>query len=154
VTLLVEIPGGRRLELDHLVLDVNGTLSDRGALLGGVPERVDRLREVVELHLVSGDTFGTLDALAAELDLPASQVATGEDKLEVVERLGRERCAVVGNGTNDALVLEAAALGIAVVGPEGASGAAVRSADVLCRTVLEALDLLLDPRALRATLRP
>jgi P-type E1-E2 ATPase len=154
VTLLVEIPGGRRLELDHLVLDVNGTLSDRGALLDGVPERVDRLREVVELHLVSGDTFGTLDALAAELDLPASQVATGEDKLEVVERLGRERCAVVGNGTNDALVLEAAALGIAVVGPEGASGAAVRSADVLGRTVLEALDLLLDPRALRATLRP
>jgi P-type E1-E2 ATPase len=154
VTLVVEIPGGRRLELDHLVLDVNGTLSDRGALLGGVLERIDRLREVVELHLVSGDTFGTLDALAAELDLPASQVATGKDKLEVVERLGRERCAVVGNGTNDALVLEAAALGIAVVGPEGASGAAVRSADVLCRTVLEALDLLLDPRALRATLRP
>jgi soluble P-type ATPase len=51
-------------------------------------------------------------------------------------------------------VLEAAALGIAVVGPEGASGAAVRSADVLCRSVLEALDLLLDTRALGATLRP
>jgi soluble P-type ATPase len=154
VTLVVDIPGGRRLELDHLVLDVNGTLSDRGALLGGILERVDRLRDLLELHLVSGDTFGTLDELAVKLDIPASRVATGEDKLEVLERLGRERCAVVGNGTNDALVLEAAALGIAVVGPEGASGAAVRSAEVLCRSVLEALDLLLDPRALGATLRP
>lgn len=154
MTLVVDIPGGRRLELDHLVLDVNGTLSDRGALLGGVLERVARLRDLLELHLVSGDTFGTLDTLAAELDLPTSGVATGEDKLHVVEQLSPERCAVVGNGTNDALALEAAALGIAVVGPEGASGAAVRSADVLCRTVLEALDLLVDPRALGATLRP
>jgi soluble P-type ATPase len=154
VTLVVDIPGGRRLELEHLVLDVNGTLSDRGVLLGGIRDRADRLRDLLELHLVSGDTFGTLDALAAELGLPASRIATGEDKLELLERLGRERCAVVGNGTNDALVLEAAALGIAVVGPEGASGVAVRSADVLCRSVLEALDLLLDTRALGATLRP
>ena len=46
-----------------------------------------------------------------------------------------------------------AALGIAVVGPEGASVEAVQSANVVCRSILEALDLLLDERALIATLR-
>jgi len=132
---------------------VNGTLGDRGVLLDGVAERLDRLQGALDARLVSGDTFGTLDAIAAQLGLPAFRAQDGGAKLELVEELGSERCVVVGNGTNDALALEAAALGIAVVGPEGASGVAVRAADVVCRSVLEALDLLLEPRALVATLR-
>ena len=65
-----------------------------------------------------------------------------------------ERAApVVGNGANDVLVLEAAALGVAVIGAEGASSAAMRSADVVCTSVHDALDLLLDHRTLVATLR-
>ena len=51
------------------------------------------------------------------------------------------------------VVVELAALGIAVIGPEGAAGAAVRVADVVCGSILDALDLLLDETALRATLR-
>lgn len=70
-----------------------------------------------------------------------------------MRELGPGRCIVVGNGANDALVLEAAALGIAVAGAEGAGGAAIRAADIVCRSIVEALELLLDPRALAATLR-
>jgi P-type E1-E2 ATPase len=153
VTLVVEIPGRGRLELEYALLDVNGTLSDRGELLDGVASRLAALGERLELRLVSGDTFETLDAIGAELGVPATRVADGMRKLELVEELGRDRCVVVGNGTNDGLALEAAALGIAIVGPEGASAAAVRSADVLCSSVVEALELLLEPRALVATLR-
>ena len=80
-------------------------------------------------------------------------MSTGEDKLQLLDELGRERCAVIGNGSNDALALEAAAIGFAVMGPEGASAAALRSADVLCASAIDALDLLLDPKALSATLR-
>lgn len=153
MTLVVEIPGRSRLELEYLLLDVNGTLSDRGRLLDGVASSLARLAEKLDLRLVSGDTFDTLDAIAAELRVPATRVSDGRRKLELVEELGRDRCVVVGNGTNDALALEAAALGIAIVGPEGASSAALRSADVLCRSAVEALELLLEPRALVATLR-
>lgn len=105
------------------------------------------------MRLVSGDTFGTLHDVAEALELAATHAPDGRAKLELVEALGREACVVVGNGTNDTLALEAAALGIAVLGPEGASSAALRAADVVCRSVGEALDLLLDPRALVATLR-
>ena len=61
---------------------------------------------------------------------------------------------MIGNGANDALVLEAAAVSFAVLGPEGASAAALRSADIVCASATDALDLLLDPQALSATLRP
>lgn len=153
MTLELEVPGRGPLRLVHVVLDVNGTITNRGALLEGVEPRLERVRRLLEVHLLSADTFGTLSAIAAELDASAGTVSTGEEKLAYVTRLGAERCAAIGNGANDAQMLEAAALGIAVVGREGAAAAAVRAADVVCGSVLDALDLLLDSRALVATLR-
>ncbi len=135
------------------MLDVNGTLTDRGALLSGVQDRVAKLRLSLAVHLVSADTFGTLEQVAEMLEGIAVRAGSGEDKLRELRRLGSQQSAVIGNGANDALVLEAAALGIAVIGPEGASSAALRSADVVCGSILDALDLLLEPRALAATLR-
>jgi len=154
VTLLVPIPGRAELGLDHLLLDVNGTLTNRGVLIDEVADRLRRLRGTLEIRLVSADTFGTLDAIAERLAVVAVRASSGQDKLRVLEELGRERCAVVGNGANDVAVLEAAALGLAVLGPEGASAAALRCADVVCASAADALDLLLDPMALSATMRP
>ena len=154
MTLSVPIPGRAGLRLDHLVLDVNGTLTNRGVLIDGVSERLGRLRDALEIRLVSADTFGTLGSIAERLGVAAVSAVSGEDKLGVLDGLGRDRCAVIGNGANDVLVLEAAALGLAVLGPEGASAAALRSADVVCASAADALDLLLDPQALSATLRP
>jgi soluble P-type ATPase len=153
VTLSVSIPGFADLRLEHLLLDVNGTLTNRGALMDDVAARVQRLRDELEIHLVSANTFGTLDSIAQSLQVAAAAVATGDDKLRVLDQLGREKCAVIGNGTNDVLVLEAAAIGFAVLGPEGASAAALRSADIVCASAADALDLLLEPKALSATLR-
>ena len=58
---------------------------------------------------------------------PRSTRVERRGQLRVLNELGRERCAVVGNGANDVAVLEAAALGFVVLGPEGASAAALRS---------------------------
>jgi P-type E1-E2 ATPase len=154
MTLRVEVPGRQALELEFLLLDVNGTLSDRGELLEGIAERLQVLGERLELRLLSADTFGTLAEVAARLSAQAQPVTGGEEKLRVVRELGAERCAAIGNGANDALMLREAGLGLAVLGPEGASSAAVAAADVVCGSILVALDLLLEPQALAATLRP
>jgi soluble P-type ATPase len=154
MTLCVPIPGRGELRLDHLVLDVNGTLTNRGALIEGVEERLDRLRGTLDIHLVSADTFGTVDAISGRLKVDSVRAGSGADKVGALDKLGRDRCAVIGNGANDALALEAAAVGFAVLGPEGASAAALRAADVICASATDALDLLLDPKALSATLRP
>lgn len=153
MTLAISIPGRGELRLDYLMLDVNGTLTNRGALIEGIEERLHRLRDALDIGLVSADTFGTLDAVAERLGVRAVRARTGKHKLSILDELGRDRCAVIGNGANDASVLDAAALGFAILGPEGTSALALGAADVLCASANEALDLLLDPRALTATLR-
>ena len=117
------------------------------------PPRVGRLRALLEVQLVTADTFGTATGIAQVLGVGSRRVSDGAEKRELVERLGRDRCAVIGNGANDMLALHAAALGIAVMGREGLSVLALRSADVLCASITDALDLLLDIDALVATLR-
>jgi P-type E1-E2 ATPase len=151
--LVLEIPGRHRVELDVLLLDVNGTLTDRGALLVGVAERLAALQEKLEVRLLSADTFGTLDAIARELSLPALRVASAAQKVTVLRDVGSDRCVAIGNGTNDGPMLAESALGIAVIGPEGCSAAALAACDLVCHSVVEALDLLVDPRVLAATLR-
>jgi len=153
MSIAVELPGGPTLTLEYVLLDVNGTLTDRGTLVEGVADRLGRLRALVDVRLVSADTFGTLERLAQALGVSALRVSDGAEKRALVERLGPDRCAVVGNGANDALALQAAALGIAVIGREGVSVPALLGADVLCASIVDALDLLLDAEALTATLR-
>jgi soluble P-type ATPase len=151
--LTVEIPGRETLTLHHLVLDQNGTLTDRGELIDGVAERVSRVKADLRLHLLSADTFGTLEQLARELDIEPHRVSTGAEKHRFLERLGPQGCVAIGNGANDERMLRAAALAIAVLGPEGTSTAAMMAAHVVCDSILRALDLLLDTRLLVATLR-
>lgn len=152
--LTFEIPGSAPLRLQYLVLDVNGTLTAGGTLIEGVEERIARLGESLDVRLLSADTLGSLDAIADRLDVGAERISRGAEKRDYVERLGAERCAAIGNGANDEAMLEVAQVGIAVIGVEGASAKTVRAADVLCASVVDALDLLLTPSALASTLRP
>ena len=154
MALSFDIPGSGLLRLDYLVLDVNGTLTDRAVLIDGVEERARRLGQALEVKLLSADTRGNLDAVAETLGLGAERISRGEEKRAYIERLGAERCAAIGNGANDEPMLRAARLGIAVLGREGASATSVRAADVVCTSIVDALDLLLDRDALASTLRP
>jgi len=153
VSLTIDVPGRPLLALEHLLLDQNGTLTNRGTLIDGVSERLARLRERLELHVLTADTFGTLEVLVRELGVRGHRITSGADKRSFLQALGARSCAAIGNGNNDVAMLTAAALGIAVIGPEGASTAAVAAADVVCGSVLDALELLLDERVLVATLR-
>ena len=68
-------------------------------------------------------------------------------------RLGREQCVGIGNGRNDRLMLQAAALGIVVMQAEGAAVETMLAADVVVPDITIGLDLLLHPLRLVATLR-
>jgi P-type E1-E2 ATPase len=151
----LDIPGRGGFDLEYLVLDLNGTIALDGEVLAGVPERLAALSESLAVHLVTADTQGRASAIAEQLGVRLVLVAPGNEasqKRELVKRLGVERVVAVGNGANDAAMLQAAVLGVAVLGPEGLAAEALRAADVIA-TIHEALDLLLCPKRLVATLR-
>lgn len=149
--LTVKIPGRARLQLEHLVLDLNGTLAARGRLLPGVRKRVVALARLLRVTVLTADTYGVAARALAPLPVALERVRTGREKARFVS--AREGVVAVGNGANDAGMLAAADLGIAVLGPEGMAAALLGAADVLAPSIDDALDLLLDPRALVATLR-
>lgn len=146
-------PGAKRLGLAHVVFDFNGTLATDGALIRGVAARIRRLARVAEVVVLTADTFGTARAALAGLPVAVRVVRTGRDKRRLVRSLGGEGVAVVGNGANDVPMFEEAALGIAVCGTEGMAAELARAATVVVGDVNHAIDLLLRPKRLVATLR-
>ena len=154
--LTIDIPGGPALELFYLVLDFNGTIALDGEIRSGVPERLARLAQHLEIHILTADTHGTVAGKLA--DLPCSlTIIAGHDqdlaKLNFISTLDSQATIAIGNGRNDRLMLQQAALGIGIIGSEGINTAALLAADLLCTTIDDALDLLLYPRRLQATLR-
>jgi len=142
--------------LEHLLLDVNGTIALDGQLVPGMRECLDRLSETLGIWLVSADTQGTLAELATALQARSRLLQPGDEavqKAALVDELGAERVVAIGNGANDAAMLHRAALGIAVMGGEGLAAACLTAADVVTPNIESALDLLLYPRRLIATLR-
>jgi soluble P-type ATPase len=152
----VDIPGWGPLKLEHLVLDYNGTLAVDGILYEGVSERLTRLARDLEVHVLTADTFGKvrdgMSGVPCEVTV-LSPGAQDQGKLDFVRRLGPGRTCAMGNGRNDRLMLEAAALGIAVILEEGAAAVSLAAADIVCRSIADALDLLRNPLRLTATLR-
>lgn len=152
----IDIPGHRRLELEYLVLDVNGTIATGGVLVPGVAEAVEALGGVVQVVTITADTHGTAHRLREGLGIDVHVIEAGSEsqaKLEFVRSLGAGAVVAVGNGANDVLMLSEAALGIAVVGGEGASVEALQAADIVTVGVLDALALLAQPARVAATLR-
>lgn len=148
------VPGADTIEIEHVILDLNGVLSYRGELIPGVAERLASLAQYLALHIVTAHTRGTADRLAASLPVSIATIARGSEKADLVRRLGADRTASIGHGRNDEAMLRAATLGIVVIGPEGAAATALRAADLVCASIVDALDLLLDEQALASTRRP
>jgi soluble P-type ATPase len=152
----IDIPGWGPVRLAHIVLDYNGTLAVDGVLVAGVAERLRRLSEDLDVHVLTADTFGKVREGMRGIPGRVSILPPGSQdrgKLDYVNALGAGQVCAVGNGRNDRMMLEAAALGLAVILGEGASAAALASADAVCLSIVDALDLLIHPLRLTATLR-
>ncbi|MDR3425676.1 MAG: HAD hydrolase family protein [Alphaproteobacteria bacterium] len=152
----INVPGFGNLQLLHLVLDYNGTIAFDGVLLPGVSEALGTLAQDIQIHVITADTFGVAAAQLAALPVELTVIPVefqAEAKLSFVSRLGVDSVVAFGNGRNDCKMLEAVAVGIALVQKECASAEAVASADVVSTSILDALELLCNPKRLIATLR-
>ncbi len=150
------IPGRGQLRLEHLVTDVNGTLALDGSLMPGLVKRIASLRDRLTVHLLTADTHGQQTVIDQQLDLTATRLRAGgeqQQKREFVEKLGAGTVVAVGQGANDAEMLEAAALGICVISEEGVAAETLMAADIIVPSIFAALDLLDKPLRIVASLR-
>ncbi len=152
----VDIPGYRPMQLAHLVMDYNGTLAVDGEIEPGVAQALKTLASKLSIHVVTADTFGLAADRLAGCPVQLSVLPPGDQdvaKRNYVDDLGAEKTVAIGNGRNDRLMLKHAGLGIAVILDEGAAFETLAAADVVCRGILPALNLLTHPLRLKATLR-
>lgn len=141
----LNIPGRGAIRLEHLVCDVNGTLAVDGRLVDGVSRLIGTLRDRLEIHLVTADTLGRQPIIDQQLGVVAVRLQPGDEagqKADFVRRLGADRVVAIGQGANDALMLEVAAIGICVLSLEGTAVATLLKADIVANTILSALELI------------
>ncbi len=152
----ITIPGRAGMQLEHLVTDVNGSLAVDGLLLDGIARCLSILRDRLTIHLLTADTHGLQAAIDGQLNLTAVRIQAGDEsrqKADYVRSLGAKKVVAIGQGANDAGMLEAASLGICVQSVEGTAVAALLAADIVTPDVFTALELLEKPIRIVASLR-
>ena len=152
----LRIPGRGGFELEHLVCDVNGTLAVDGKLFEGLVRTLTGLRDRLELHLLTADTHGRQGIIDQQLNLQAVRLQPGDEALQkaaYVRNLGAQSVVAIGQGANDAGMLQEAALGICVLSAEGVAVETLLAADLVVPDIFAALELLEKPLRIVATLR-
>jgi soluble P-type ATPase len=154
--IVIDIPGNDHLVLEHFVTDYSGTLSEDGSLLAGVKEKLNKLAAKLQIHVLTSDTFGKAKDEMKGVRCTV-HVLEGTDhtkqKEQYIVGLGADGVVALGNGNNDVEMLKAARVGIAVCLKEGCSVEAIQVSQIFVRSPIDAIDLLLFPKRLIATLR-
>lgn len=151
-----EIPGRDNIEIQNIVFDYNGTIAIDGKLIDGVKELINKLSQDVNIYVLTADTYGTVkeeckDIEAKVLTFPTENA--GQSKREIVMDLGGNNTICLGNGFNDIPMFEESILSIAIIEGEGAAGKLLAKTDIVARSIIEALGILLNKNMIKATLR-
>jgi soluble P-type ATPase len=152
----LDIPGFGHVHLEYLVSDFTGTLSVDGKLLPGVRQRLSKISEFLNIHMLTADTFGMAKTELAGIKCDI-HILAGDNHDVQKERyltdLGAEHVIAFGNGNNDRLMLRTARIGIAFCLGEGCAIDALKNADIIVTSAADGLDLILKSKRMKATLR-
>ena len=152
----IDIPGWGNMEIENVVLDLNGTLATDGKIPSEVKKKINALAGQVKIYVLTADTQGTATEEVRDMKVELIKIE-GKDskdgKFDFLKSVDLEKTIAMGNGNNDQFILKEAGIGIAILGDEGISVIALKQADIMVKNISDALDLLLKPKRLMATLR-
>ena len=152
----IDIPGWGAMEIDNIVLDMNGTIATDGRILPELKEKINSLSEKIKFYTLTVDTYQTADEEIQDINMELVKVIgkdSQKEKMKFLKILNLEKTVAIGNGNSDQVILKEAGLGIVVLGDEGMSISAMKQADLMVKSISDALDLFLKPKRLIATLR-
>jgi P-type E1-E2 ATPase len=141
----ITIPGRGDYTIKNVVIDLNGTIAIDGKIIQGVKEKVAMLSQGLDIFLVTADTNKNAEYLIRELPITLYKIDEAEEnnqKLQVILKQGKNNTVSIGNGCNDISMLKESAIGICIIGSEGASTEALMASDLVVANINDALDLL------------
>lgn len=154
---MVDVPGYKSIKVKNVVFDFNGTIAEDGIMIEEIRGKIKELsNKDVNIFILTADTYGTV--VKQSKDLPVTvevfnKENSSEDKKRIVEKLGCDITAAIGNGRNDIEMFKKSTLSIAIIGKEGCFSKAIFEADIIVNNPVDAIDLLLKHNRIKATLR-
>jgi|SRR6056297_2431855 len=153
----LSLPNSKKINIKHLVLDFNGTIANDGILIAGVKEKLINLSKILNIHIITADTYGTINKQFNDKNI---KIETIDKKLSgrvyknnFIENLGKNNVIAIGNGNNDSNMLKSAEIGIAIIGEEGLATDCVLNSDIVFNNIFDALNIIENVKGLIATLR-
>jgi len=151
----IERPGLDPLEIEFVLLDFDGTLAIDRRVHPKAKDKINLLSKRTNLYVLTTQKKELIEERLRKMKAEIIYLAEGDSsrrKLDLLRQLGPSRCAAIGNGMDDAAMIEEAGIGICIIGKEGTSGEAMNNADLVFTDILDALDFLLKPLHQKATL--
>ncbi|MBW2991211.1 hypothetical protein KY348_05920 [Candidatus Woesearchaeota archaeon] len=152
--MIYEIHNAEPMELDTIVLDLNGTLAVNGVIPKGVPEKLEKLRKLgFKILLFTGNVRNDADKLCGDLGIEYKIALTSDDKEKLMKKLGISNCVAIGNARADIGTFKHAKLSILTLQAEGIHTGAIEHVDVIVPSINDAFDFLLSKATFNATMR-
>lgn len=148
------IPEVGFIEINTIVLDLNGTLAVKGKIVEGVRSRIAKLKDMgINIVLFTGDQRGNAENLCNELGIDLKKAVSEKEKEQFFLELDIEKAAAIGNARIDIGKFEHAKLSIATLQAEGIHTGILQHVDIIVPSINDALDLFIDSNSLEATMR-
>ncbi len=151
----IDRPGREPLQIEFILVDFEGTLAADRRVHPKAKDKINLLSKRTKIYILTKGEREEMETILRKVKAEIVYLKEGQSsqqKLEWLRQSESGRTIAIGNGLDDVSLLEEAGLGICVIGKEGAAGEAVRKADVVVTSILDALDFLLKPLRQKATL--
>ncbi|NKQ41418.1 MAG: haloacid dehalogenase [Sulfurovum sp.] len=152
----IEIPNYDTLEIENIVFDYNGTLATGGSIDIETGALLEKIAKHYRVFVITADTFGTVESELDGIDLEVMVLSSDnhtKEKAALIEKLGATKTIALGNGNNDQKMLKTAVISIAIVGEEGCAVGTMLVADIVCKCIVDAMEMLADTKRISATMR-
>ncbi len=151
----VQRPGQDPLEIDFILVDFDGTLAVDRRVHPKTKDKLNLLARRTKIYVLTTQVEGVAEEALKKVNTEIVRLKEGEagqEKLDLLNRLGPARTVAIGNGLDDIPMIEQAGFGICVMSREGTSAEAMQKADLVFTSILDALDFLLKPLRQKASL--
>jgi len=151
----IQRPGQSPLKIEFILIDFEGTLATDRRVHPKAKDKINLLSKRTKIYILTTGGEERVSEVLRNVRAEVRFLKEGEasqGKMNLLEQLGPDRVAAIGNGLDDISLIEKAGLGIAVMNTEGTAAEVIQKADLVFTNTVDALDFLLKPLRQRATL--